>query len=122
MAFANVYGSHCVEIMNLPHQSPNPFFAEGFYNNICILASSGDNYMSLGSCTPTSTFLQNSMLLGNNSIYAPTASVTVSCGRAYTFAEWAATGADPGTTVADLPPATTIIAWARDMLGISARA
>jgi hypothetical protein len=116
MAFANVYGSHCVDIMNLPHQSPNPFFAEGFYNNICILAAAGDNYMSLGSCTPTSTFLQNSMLLGNNTVYVPGSSATVSCGKPYTIQDWIATGLDPGTTVADLPSTAEIIQMAKTVL------
>lgn len=121
-AYSNVYGSKCVGISNLPHASPNAYFAEGYYNNRCVLADAGNAYLDLGSPCAVDSTLANRMLLGNNSIYAPTASVTVSCGRAYTFAEWAATGADPGTTVADLPPATTIIAWARDMLGIPARA
>ena len=121
-AYSNVYGSKCVGIMNLPHASPNSYFAEGYFNNKCVLSSSGDAYLDLGSPCAVDSTLANRMLLGNNSIFAPNATVGVSCGKSYTFAEWAATGADPGTTVADLPPATTIIAWARDMLSIPARA
>lgn len=121
-AYSNVYGSKCVGIMNLPHASPNSYFAEGYFNNKCVLSSSGDAYLDLGSPCAVDSTLANRMLLGNNSIFAPNATVGVSCGKSYTFAEWAATGADPGTTVADLPPAATIIAWARDMLSIPARA
>ena len=120
-AYSNVYGSKCVGIMNLPHASPNSYFAEGYFNNKCVLSSSGDAYLDLGSPCAVDSTLANRMLLGNNSIFAPSATVGVSCGKSYTFAEWQATGADPGTTVSDLPPAATIIAWARDMLGIPAR-
>jgi hypothetical protein len=116
MAFANVYGSHCVEIMNLPHQSPNPFFAEGYYNNICILAAAGDNYLDMGSCKADPTFLQNSMILGNNTVYVPGSSATVSCGKSYTIQEWIATGLDPGTTVMDLPSTAEIIQMAKTVL------
>jgi hypothetical protein len=117
MAFSNVYGSHCVSIMNLPHKSPNPFFAEGYYNNICILAASGDNYLNMGSCTPDET-LKNSMILGNNTVMVPGSSATVSCGKSYTIQDWIATGLDPGTTVADLPSTPEIIQMARTVLQI----
>ena len=117
-AYSNVYGSKCVGIMNLPHASPNNFFAEGYWQNKCILADAGDGYLDLGSPCSVDSTLANRMILGNNTIYAPNSSVTVSCGKSYTFAEWAATGADPGTTVADLPSAATIIGWARETLGM----
>ena len=117
-AYSNVYGSKCVGIMNLPHASPNNFFAEGYWQNKCVLADAGDGYLDLGSPCSVDSTLANRMILGNNTIYAPNSSVTVSCGKSYTFAEWAATGADPGTTVADLPSAATIIGWARETLGM----
>jgi hypothetical protein len=51
-------------------------------------------------------------------VYAPNASVVISCGKSLTFTEWAATGLDVGTTLADLPPSSTIIGWAAELLGI----
>ena len=102
--------------MNLPHASPNAFFAEGYWGNKCVLASAGDGYLDLGSPCSVDATLANRMILGNNSIFAPGASVTVSCGKNYDFAAGQATGADPGTTVAELPSAATIIDWARALL------
>ena len=117
-AYSNVYGSKCVGIMNLPHASPNNFFAEGYFENRCVLANAGDGYLDLGSPCSVDSTLANRMILGNNTVYAPNSSVSVSCGKTYSFTEWAATGADPGTTVADLPSAATIIGWARVTLGM----
>ena len=121
-AYSNVYGSKCVGIMNLPHDSPNNFFAEGYWNNRCVLAGTGDGYLDLGSPCAADATLANRMILGNNSIFSPGASVTVSCGKSYSFAEWQALGVDSGTSVAELPTADTIIGWARVMLGIPAAA
>ena len=117
MAFANVYGSKCVAIMNLPHASPNPFFAEGFYNNTCILTNAGDAYLELGSCTPDAT-LANRMLLGGNTVMVPEKKTTATCGKTYAIADWLATGLDVGTTVAEVPTTAAIIQMARTLLSI----
>ena len=117
LAFANVYGSRCVSIMNLPHAAPNAFFAEAFYNNTCILTSQGDVYLDLGSCTPDAT-LPNRMILGGNRVFVPGSATSVTCGKSFQFADWIATGLDPGTTVGEVPPTPTIIAMARSLLSI----
>jgi len=104
--------------MNLPHDAPNDFFAEGYYGNKCVLAEAGAAYMDLGSGCAADAALANKVVLGNNSVFVPNASATVSCGKSYTYAEWAATGADAGTTIADVPAADVIIGWARATLGM----
>ena len=58
------------------------------------------------------------MILGGNRIFAPSASATVSCGKAYDFAAWAATGVDPGSTIADVPDVPTMMGWVTSLLGI----
>lgn len=106
--------------MNLPHDAPNSFFAEGYFGNKCVLASAAA-YLDLGSpCTADAT-LANRIILGNNTIYAPGGAVTVSCGKTYDFASWSALGLDVGSTTAELPTAATIIGWARSLLNIPAR-
>jgi hypothetical protein len=54
----------------------------------------------------------------DNAIYAPNATVSISCGKTLTFAEWQATGLDPGTVLGDVPSTTTIIGWAAELLSI----
>lgn len=115
MAFANVYGSRCLSIMNLPHASPNAYFAEGFVNNTCILTNSGDVYLDLGSCTSDST-LPNRMLLGNNRVMVPGSMTSVTCGKTYSFSDWMALGYDAGTTISDVPTTADIIAMGRAVL------
>ena len=116
-AYSNVYGTKCLGISDLPHAAPNDFFAEGYYSNKCILATAGAPYLNMGSCTPDATFASR-MVVGNNTIYAPNASVTVSCGKTYTFAEWAALGLDPGTTVAEVPSVDAMMQMFKDTLGV----
>ena len=117
-AYAYVYGNGCVKISNLPHASPNDFFAEGYRGNKCILASAAP-YLSLGGgCVPDGT-IANRILLGNNTVYVPGATgATVSCGKTYSFEQWQALGLDAGTTIADVPPASVIVGWARELLGL----
>jgi len=118
LAFASVYGGKCVGIGNLPHAAPNPFFAEGFFNNTCILANAGEAYMNLGSCTPDAT-LANRVVLGANRVMVPGGvDAPVSCGKTYTFAEWVALGLDAGSTISDLPTTPQIIGMAQAVLGM----
>jgi hypothetical protein len=113
-----VYGTKCVGIMNLPHAAPNAYFAEGYYGNKCVLAAAGAAYLDLGSGCAADATLASKVVLGNNSLFVPNSTATVSCGKKYTFAEWAATGVDAGTTIADVPAADVIIGWARETLGL----
>ena len=71
---------------NLPIASPNNFFAEGFFNNTCILTNEGDHYLNMGDCTPDST-LPNRMLLGDNTVLVPNMSTSITCGKTYSFPE-----------------------------------
>lgn len=115
-AYANVYGSRCVGIMNLPHAATSDFFAEAYVNNTCVLAAAGDAYLDLGSpCSPDSTF-PSRMILGNNSLYVPNSTAVVNCGKSYKFQDWMGLGFDNGSTIAELPSSATIVAWARALL------
>jgi len=119
MAFANVYGSKCVGIGNAPHASPNPFFAEGFFNNTCILAGTGDPYLEIGDCAADAT-LANRVVLGGNKVMSPGGTAaSVSCGKTYSFADWIALGLDVGTTLSDVPASADIITMARNLLSIA---
>ena len=119
LAFANVYGSKCVGIGNAPHASPNSFFAEGFYNNTCILSGAGDAYLDIGDCAADAT-LANRVLLGNNHIMSPGGSAApINCGKTYAFADWIALGLDVGTTLSDVPATADIIKMGRAVLGMA---
>ena len=106
----------------LPPASPGGRFAEAYVNNRCILGEVGDVYLNLGSnCTPGPS-LSLQIELANNTIYAPPGAGTASvlCGGATVgFDEWVASGSEPGTTLADVPPTAQIIAWARELLSIA---
>jgi hypothetical protein len=112
-----VYGTKCLGISNLPHAAVNDFFAEGYWNNKCILASAGAPYLQMGDCATDATF-PSRMIVGNNTVYAPNASATVSCGKGYTFQEWVALGLDQGTTIADMPTTADILQMFKDVLGM----
>jgi hypothetical protein len=89
-----------------------------FYNNTCVLPAGGATYWIMGSydcSTPTIGF---TVTMGNNSIYAPNADVTISCSGSLTFAEFEASGLDPGTAVYDSPSIETMLQWGCDVLGI----
>ena len=119
LAFANVYGSKCVGIGNAPHAAPNSFFAEGFYNNTCILSGAGDTYLDIGDCTADAT-LANRVLLGNNRIMSPGGSAApINCGKTFAFADWIATGLDAGTTLANVPATADIIKMGRAVLNMA---
>lgn len=96
---------------------------QGYYNNTCILAAAGDPYLDIsGSCDP-SNHDNFAFTSGNNTIFAPDASVTVNvCGTSYNMADWLAVGADAGTTLSDMPSTPQIIAWASALLGIGSDA
>ena len=118
-AYAYVYGQGCALIFgSLPHAASNDFYAEGYRGNKCVLATAAP-YLSLGDGCVADGTLANRMLLGNNTVYVPGGSgATINCGKTYTFEQWQALGLDGGTAIADVPPASVIIGWARDMLGL----
>jgi len=123
MAFPLVYQPLCLRIYaGLPAASPGGLFAEGYTNNTCILASATDLYMNLGSpCTAGEHDLALRIRLGGNTVYAPAGGFAgVLCGNAtLPFAEWAATGADPGTMLIEgVPSSAQIVEWAATLLGI----
>ncbi len=72
-------------------------------------------YWDIGfSCSnPVTGFTVN---MGNNSLYAPNADVTISCSGSLTFAEFEASGYDDGTQVFEPPSIDTMIQWGRDVL------
>ncbi len=118
LAFANVYGSQCVLIGNAPHAAATDFYAEGFFNNTCILADAGDAYLDIGDCTADAT-LANRVILNNNKIMTPGGKdASVRCGKTYSFADWIALGLDKGTTLSDVPTTPQIIQMARGVLGM----
>ena len=94
------------------------FFAEGFWNNTCILTSAGDTYLDIGDCAADAT-LANRVILGNNRIMSPGGSAApVNCGKSYAFADWIKLGLDVGTTLSDIPPTPQIMDMARAVLSI----
>ena len=115
MAFANVYGGRCLSISNLPHDAPNNYFAEGFWNNTCILAQAGQQYLHVGDCVADKT-LANRLILGQNKVMVPKGDTSVTCGPTYNISTWLALGLDVGTQVTEVPPTDTIMALAREKL------
>jgi hypothetical protein len=83
-----------------------------FVNNHVIQTSDGD-YGSGQSCTDSPN--NGITVVGNNSIYTPTGSVT-ECGMS--LAQWQAKGNDPGTTASTTPADATLLALARGVLGM----
>lgn len=125
-AFASVYGDHCLNGLN----QINDFYADGYANNVrpiirvtlplqnqtmthlttieqtCILAKAGDTYLGIGTqpgSTPCSVANLSAIhiQLGGNIVYAPNASVTVTCGTPMSGDAWLAYGADTGTEFRD---------------------
>lgn len=101
-AFASVYGDHCLNGLNQIDDK----YADGYRNNTCILAKAGDVYLGIGS-QPGSTSCDPAqpgsihLLLGDNTVYAPAASVTVDCGANMNGTVWLSHGADKGTVIKD---------------------
>merc|ERR1712014_201059 len=76
-AFANVYGETCLNGIN----QVSEHYAEGYWNNTCILASAKDVYLSLSQLSPSKKPTPNKdelhTYLGANIVYAPNASCRV---------------------------------------------
>jgi len=117
-AYSYVYGGGCLRMSSLPVPSDG-LYDSGFSNMTCILSSAGEQYLNIGGECDPSDRESFTLKLGGNTIYAPDASVVVSCGgKKYTFEEWMATGADPGTVVKAAPTPEDVVAMGRAVLGI----
>jgi len=114
-----VYGPSCInELQALPPEG----YAEGFYNNTCVLASANESYIQVAdSACPGS--IAAGLLLGNNTVYVPGGQARVNCGHG-TYSEYDAgafigEGLDNGTVVSgDMPSSATLIEWARTLLSM----
>jgi hypothetical protein len=126
MVFPLVYKNTCMrQFPFLPPASPGGRFAEAYVGNTCILAAAGDTYLDLGSDCAPGPALASQIVLANNSVFAPPGAGTASvlCGRAtVSFEDWVASGSEPGSTLAGVPPTAQIIEWARALLSIPAQA
>ena len=105
-AYPSVYGTTCLNIgaQNLPPAG----YAEGYYNNKCILPTAGSSYLKIGgiagpveddaggewpadrkalSCLhgvkggPEMRAFEAGITLGNNTLYVPGGEPTISCGK-----------------------------------------
>jgi hypothetical protein len=124
-AFPLVYLPQCMRIFpSLPIATVGSTWAEDFINNTCILAGAADWYLDLGAsgCAPGAAIATQIVLQNNTVLVPPGSNASVRCGsRVLTFDEWVATGSERGTTLGAVPPSAQIIAWARTLLGMSAR-
>ena len=122
----SVYGVKCVgELQALPKKG----YAEGYFNNTCILpgGKDGSTYLKLANCpgnlrndSAAVEELEDGITLGNNTVYIPGGSATVACGPltvdAQTFFQ---RGYDAGTSVVkEAPSVPTIVAWAKALLSL----
>eukprot|EP00054_Salpingoeca_dolichothecata_P029630 m.234239 g.234239 ORF g.234239 m.234239 type:complete len:949 (-) comp26517_c0_seq1:30-2876(-) len=124
--YPNVYGITCINVgaQNLPPAG----YAEGYHDNICILPKAGDNYMTIGGVDSSSpclspgakTAFEQGLLLGNNSVYVPSGNAAVHCGGQHeSITDFHNAGYDTSTIVSSqLPNSSTIIAWAKPLLGL----
>jgi len=124
--FPQVYGVKCIdeETEGLSMGTSGPYglpprgYAETYTNNICILPTAGAPYMVSGGSLSDPTAVQGSLVLGNNTIYAPHGDVSVTMGGdTVTFAQFQKAGFDASSSASgDMPSSKQIIAWARPLL------
>jgi hypothetical protein len=123
----SVYGVKCVGELQA---MPKPGYAEGYYNNTCVLPTAGAMYARLAGCpgglrndSHSIAALNAGIRLGNNTLYVPGGEPTVSCGSHTVNASTLhARGYDLGTVViATHPSNETIIAWAKKLLSRDGR-
>ena len=120
----SVYGVKCIgELQALPRKG----YAEGYYNNTCVLPTAGDLYARLANCpgelkndSASIAALAAGLTLGNNTIYCPGGEPTISCGGVkISVGELQKRGYDRGTVVHDaLPTNETILRWSMALLGL----
>lgn len=123
-AYPSVYGTTCLNIG--AQVLPPKGYAEGYYNNICILPKAGSTYLQIGDviggkCLQTDQAKQafkDGLTLGNNTIYVANANARIACGgKTVTFAKFQSMGYDVSSKISgSVPSADKIISWAWDML------
>ena len=125
---------------------PPKGYAEGYYNNKCILPTPGAPYLKIGGISgpeqgdggggewpparkklnclagakgsPEFTAFNDGITLGNNTIYVPGGVPKITCGgKTVDFNQFQTTGYDQTSSlVATLPSNDTIIDWAKELL------
>lgn len=122
----SVYGIRCVaELQALPRAG----YAEGYYNNTCILpgGARGSTYLKLANCpgglrndSASIAALAAGLTLGNNTVFVPGGEALVACGSAtVNTSEFVRRGYDLTTVVRNGAPSNaTIVAWAKKLLGL----
>jgi len=126
--YPSVYGVTCLNIG--AQVLPPKGYAEGYYNNTCVLPDAGSPYLNIGAIAGGSPCLsgtaaadaafRDGLILGNNTVYVPGGSAVVECGGSkLTSAKFASLGLDEGTQfIATRPSNDTMVAWMRDMLAM----
>lgn len=108
----------CLNLMSIPHPSPDKHLNEGYLNNTCILSGSNPQYFKIGGCS--AAVAKNStafaVTMGNNRVYAYNKNISIDCKDVASFEDWLNTGADKGTQVFDSPSGQEIIQWGQALL------
>ena len=124
--YPQVYGVKCIDEemegedthTSGPNGLPPPSYGESYQNNVCILPSAGDPYMISGGVLDDPATFATQLALGNNTIYAPNADVSVTLSGDQTdFAGFQAKGFDPSSRVSGAMPSNDqIVAWGRALV------
>ena len=111
----SVYGVKCIgELQAMPRAG----YAEGYYNNTCILPTAGATYARLADCpgglrndSASIAALTAGIRLGNNTVYCPGGAPVMSCGKqTLPLPEMIQRGYEPGSVVrSELPNTDTIV-------------
>ena len=90
---------------------------EYYTNNTCVF--DGESIYDLKDCNFTQ-LPPTSPTTANNSFYTSSPKIAVTCGNnSYSFLQWQKAGKDYDSTINDIPPMSTVISWAKDLLGIA---
>ena len=112
--YPQVYGPRCFAILQA---FPAPGFAEEYTNNTCVLASAGENVVTVprvGNLKPAD-FAQ-SIVLANNTVFVPGGDAPGPQGFA-NYSDFIAAGYDVGTVLrGDMPDAQTLVGWGAELL------
>jgi hypothetical protein len=115
----SVYGIKCVGELQA---APKKGYAEGYFNNTCVLPSAGAMYARLAGCpgdlrndSASVAALEEGYTLGNNTVYVPGGSAVYSCGSlSVNSSEVQRRGYDRGTVFKDGAPSNdTLAKWVR---------
>jgi len=115
-AFAVMYGNRCVGLSEQALAS----HANAYYNNTCIL-DGGPEYLSLAGFDVKNRSTWG-ITLGNNTVAAVRGEQFLcvdAAGLVLNMSAWAATGADPGTRVIELPTSAAIVGMLAAVVGLA---